>query len=43
VTLLTDTELHARVSRAARRRVLEHFCVDRVVPMYEACYRSVLG
>ncbi len=34
--------LHARVSRAARRRVREHFCVDRVVPMYEACYRSVM-
>ena len=43
VALLSDEALHARVSRAARRRVLEHFCVDRVVPMYEACYRSVLA
>ena len=42
IALLTDNELHARVSHAACRRVREHFCVDRVVPMYEACYRSIV-
>jgi len=42
VMLLTDDELHARVSAAACRRVREEFCVERVVPMYEACYRAVL-
>jgi hypothetical protein len=30
------------VAQAACRRVREQFCVERVVPMYEACYRSLL-
>ena len=42
IALLTDPALHANVSDAACRRVREQFCVDRVVPMYEACYRSIL-
>jgi N-acetyl-alpha-D-glucosaminyl L-malate synthase BshA len=42
VSLLTDAALHARVSTAGCRRVREEFCVERVVPMYEACYRAVL-
>ena len=42
VSLLTDDALHARVSAAGCRRVREEFCVERVVPMYEACYRAVL-
>ena len=42
VSLLTDEELHERVSQAACRRVRQEFCVDRVVPMYEACYRAVM-
>ena len=42
VLLLTDDALHARVSAAGCRRVREEFCVERVVPMYEACYRAVL-
>src|SRR5690606_7185304 len=40
IALLTDRELHERVSKAACRRVRQHFCVERVVPLYEACYRS---
>ena len=43
VSLLTDENLHARVGEAACRRVREHFCAERVVPMYEACYESILG
>jgi N-acetyl-alpha-D-glucosaminyl L-malate synthase BshA len=42
IALLTDSTLHERVSQAACRRVRESFCVDRVVPMYEACYRSIV-
>ena len=42
IALLKDDALHERVSRAACRRVREHFCVERVVPMYEACYREVV-
>jgi hypothetical protein len=43
LALLTDDDLHERVSQAACRRVREEFCVERVVPMYEACYRSILA
>jgi len=42
LSLLTDEALHERISKAACRRVREEFCVERVVPMYEACYRAVL-
>ena len=38
VRLLTDDALHRRVAAAACRRVREHFCAERVVPMYERCY-----
>ena len=40
IALLTDSELHRTVAAAACRRVRVHFCADRVVPMYEECYRS---
>jgi N-acetyl-alpha-D-glucosaminyl L-malate synthase BshA len=40
VKLLTDAALHHEIGEAARRRVEEHFSVDRIVPMYEACYRG---
>ena len=40
VALLTDAALHQRIARAACRRVREHFCVERIVPMYEACYEA---
>jgi len=43
VSLLTDPKLHARITEAARRRVQEHFCADRIVPMYESCYEEVLA
>ena len=42
VALLTDPDRHREVAQAACRRVQEQFCVDRVVPMYEACYRRLL-
>jgi N-acetyl-alpha-D-glucosaminyl L-malate synthase BshA len=42
LTILRDDELHARIGAAACRRVREQFCVERVVPMYEACYRAVM-
>jgi L-malate glycosyltransferase len=43
VALLTDPELHARVSRAACAQVGEKFCVDYVVPQYVAYYERVLS
>ena len=43
VTLLTDSDLHRRMAGAACRRVREHFCAERVVPIYEAAYERVLA
>ena len=42
VSVLTDATLHERVATAARDRVADRFCSDRVVPMYEAYYEQVL-
>ena len=43
VELLTNPVLHQSVAQAACRRVRSEFCVERVVPMYEACYRELLS
>jgi len=43
VALLSDAALHARIADAAVRHVRERFCVERIVPMYEAHYREVLA
>ena len=40
VKLLTDEPLRRTMGQAACRRVREHFCAERVVPMYEACYEE---
>jgi hypothetical protein len=41
VGLLTDDELHARLSGAARRTATERFCTDRIIPLYEQYYEDV--
>jgi glycosyltransferase involved in cell wall biosynthesis len=43
IELLTDSALHQRVAQAACTRVRSEFCVERVVPMYETCYRELLS
>ena len=43
VGLLTDGDRWGRFSEAGRRRAVEEFSADRVVPRYEALYRAVLG
>jgi N-acetyl-alpha-D-glucosaminyl L-malate synthase BshA len=43
LALLTDPTLHARMAAAARRRVLERFCHELIVPRYESCYEDVLA
>jgi N-acetyl-alpha-D-glucosaminyl L-malate synthase BshA len=43
VSLLKDPVRHREMAQAACRRVRQHFCVDRVVPIYEACYRTLLS
>ena len=37
--VLLNPARHRQVVEAARRRVTERFCADRVVPMYEECYK----
>jgi glycosyltransferase involved in cell wall biosynthesis len=41
VKLLTDGALHREVTAAARKVVVDRFCAERVVPMYEAYYEHV--
>jgi N-acetyl-alpha-D-glucosaminyl L-malate synthase BshA len=41
--LLRNPARHRDVAQAACRRVREHFCAERVVPMYEEFYTAVLG
>jgi L-malate glycosyltransferase len=43
VMLLTDPVRHRAVAKAACERVRVHFCAERVVPMYEELYASVLA
>jgi N-acetyl-alpha-D-glucosaminyl L-malate synthase BshA len=42
LALLQNQSLHRQIVGAAKQRVSEKFCADRVVPMYEACYTSVM-
>ncbi len=42
-TVLTQPDLHARMARAARRRAVECFDIDRIVPQYEAHYGRVIA
>ena len=41
--ILTEPGLHARMAEAARRRAVETFDIDRIVPRYEAHYEAVLS
>jgi len=43
VMLLRDCEKHQAIAQAACARVREEFCAEKIVPMYEACYQSVVG
>ena len=40
IRILTDPERHRAMAEAGRRRTCELFSVDRIVAMYEDCYRS---
>ena len=43
VQLLTDPVLHRTMAQAACTRVREHFCAEKIVPLYEACYQKVVS
>jgi len=42
VTLLTDPARHRAIAQAAWERVRSDFCAEKIVPMYEECYESVV-
>jgi len=42
IALLTDPERHREVARAAYRRAHDLFCVERIVPLYESLYSTVI-
>jgi L-malate glycosyltransferase len=43
IALLSDAALYRRIADAAAQLVRERFCVERIVPMYEAHYARVLA
>jgi glycosyltransferase involved in cell wall biosynthesis len=43
VELLTDDALHQRITTAGRRRALDVFCTERIIPQYERYYEQVLA
>src|SRR4051812_13502890 len=43
VELLTNDELHYRMSKAGRWNAAERFCTDRIIPQYERYYEDVVN
>jgi L-malate glycosyltransferase len=43
IALLDDRDLRERITRAARAWVVQEFCEDRIVPMYERLYERLVG
>jgi L-malate glycosyltransferase len=43
VMLLSDRQKHRAIAQAACARVRHEFCAEKIVPMYEECYESVVG
>ncbi len=43
VMMLSDPVKHRAIAQAACARVREDFCAEKIVPMYEASYQSVVG
>jgi L-malate glycosyltransferase len=43
IALLSNDEVHRRMSAEARRLAVERFSADRIVPAYEAFYRHILA
>ena len=43
VMLLSDPAKHRTIADAACARVRNDFCAEKIVPIYEKCYESVIG
>jgi glycosyltransferase involved in cell wall biosynthesis len=41
VELLTDDNLHYRMAKAGRWNAAEKYCPEKIIPLYENCYREV--
>ena len=41
--IMTDPERQASLGRASRRRAIEHFGSERIVPQYERLYERMVG
>jgi hypothetical protein len=40
--LLTDADLHYRMSKAGRWTASERFCSEKIIPQYENHYKEVI-
>ncbi len=43
VELLTNQDLHQRISEAARRTAVERFATSRIIPQYESYYKETIS
>jgi N-acetyl-alpha-D-glucosaminyl L-malate synthase BshA len=43
VRILSDSELRRKMGKAARKRAIEEFSSDRIIPQYEQLYRGLLS
>jgi glycosyltransferase involved in cell wall biosynthesis len=43
LAILTDSALRNRLSQAARATIVERYCEQRIVPMYEEFYARLNG
>jgi N-acetyl-alpha-D-glucosaminyl L-malate synthase BshA len=43
VELLTDDALHQRITAAGRRRAMDEFSTEKIIPQYESYYREVIA
>jgi L-malate glycosyltransferase len=43
VELLSDTDMHARMSQASRKKAESHFSTELIIPQYEAYYQQVIS
>jgi glycosyltransferase involved in cell wall biosynthesis len=43
IRLLSDEPLHERMARAARKRAVDRFTDQKIVPLYESYYDEVLA
>ena len=43
IALLSDANLHDKMTKAARHTALTRFCTERIIPQYERYYQDVMA